>query len=46
MTTRAENKKLLEVKGLKTCFQVEDKFAKAVDGVSLDIRSGEFLTSL
>ena len=43
MTTRAENKKLLEVKGLKTCFQVEDKFARAVDGVDFHIYENEVL---
>ena len=39
----AEKKKLLEVKGLKTGFQVDDKFAKAVDGVDFHIYENEVL---
>jgi oligopeptide/dipeptide ABC transporter ATP-binding protein len=39
----AEKKKLLEVKGLKTCFHVEDKIAKAVDGVDFHIFENEVL---
>ena len=38
-----EKKKLLEVKGLKTGFQVDDKFAKAVDGVDFHIFENEVL---
>ena len=43
MTATAPRKKLLEVKGLKTCFQVEDRVAKAVDGVDLHIFENEVL---
>ena len=35
--------KLIEVKDLKTHFNIEGKWAKAVDGVSFDIFKGEVL---
>lgn len=37
------SEKLLEVKNLKTHFQVEGKWAKAVDDVSFELRAGEIL---
>ncbi|PIU17704.1 MAG: peptide ABC transporter ATP-binding protein, partial [Elusimicrobia bacterium CG08_land_8_20_14_0_20_59_10] len=37
----AEKKKLLEVKGLRTVFHIEDKTAKAVDGVDFHIFENE-----
>jgi len=37
----AEKKKLLEVKGLRTCFHIEDKTARAVDGVDFHIYENE-----
>ena len=40
-TTKKNRKKLLEVKGLKTYFHVEDKVAKAVDGVDFHIFENE-----
>jgi len=43
MSATENKKKLLEVKGLKTCFQVEDKFARAVDGVDFHIYENEVL---
>ena len=39
----AEKKKLLEVKGLKTAFRVEDRTARAVDGVDFHIFENEVL---
>jgi oligopeptide/dipeptide ABC transporter ATP-binding protein len=38
---QGERKTLLEVKGLKTYFDVEGKTAKAVDGVDFDVRENE-----
>ncbi|MBU2574770.1 MAG: ABC transporter ATP-binding protein [Elusimicrobia bacterium] len=37
----AEKKKLLEVKGLRTCFHIEDKTARAVDGVDFHVYENE-----
>jgi len=39
----SEHKNLLEVRNLKTYFDVEGRDAKAVNGVSFDIREGEVL---
>lgn len=39
----AEKKALLEVRGLKTCFNTEDGIVKAVDGVDYTVYSGETL---
>ncbi|MDA8245070.1 MAG: ABC transporter ATP-binding protein [Elusimicrobia bacterium] len=39
----SEKKKLLEVKGLKTAFRVEDRTARAVDGVDFHIFENEVL---
>ncbi len=36
-----ENDKMLEIKGLRVLFQVRKKWLPAVDGVNLNIRSGE-----
>ena len=36
-------KKLLEIRGLRTYFHVEDKVAKAVDGVDFDVYEGEIV---
>jgi oligopeptide transport system ATP-binding protein len=38
-----ENKKILEVKNLKTFFYTDDGIVKAVDGVSFDLEIGETL---
>ena len=38
-----KNSNILEVKGLKTYFYIDDKVAKAVDGVDFEIRKGETL---
>ncbi|MBI2952052.1 ATP-binding cassette domain-containing protein, partial [bacterium] len=34
---------LLKVEGLRTYFQTDDGLARAVDGVSFDLRKGETL---
>ncbi|MCG2725792.1 MAG: ABC transporter ATP-binding protein [Elusimicrobia bacterium] len=41
MTDGKENKKLIEIKGLKTYFDIEGKTAKAVDGVDFHINENE-----
>jgi peptide/nickel transport system ATP-binding protein/oligopeptide transport system ATP-binding protein len=43
MTAAQEKKKLLEVKGLRTCFHIENKTAQAVNGVDFHIYENEVL---
>src|SRR6185436_18813026 len=42
-TASASTQPLLEIRGLRTYFHTESGVAKAVDGVDLDIHSGEVL---